>query len=63
MTLLSISLNDLDNRAEHALNKFADDATLRVVADTPGSCAAIQRDVERMEKWPDRILLKFNKKC
>lgn len=63
MAVLSIFLNDLDNRVKHAFNKFADDATLRAVVHTPGNCAAIQRDVERLEKWADRVVLKFNKKC
>jgi len=46
------------------LSKSADDTKLGQVADTPWSCAAIQRDLDRLEKWPDRNLMKSNKgKC
>jgi len=34
------------------------------VADTPESCVAIQRDINSLEKWADRNLVKFSKeKC
>ncbi|KAK4829005.1 hypothetical protein QYF61_001761 [Mycteria americana] len=42
-------------------NKSADDTKLGGVADTPESCAAIQRDIDRLEKWADRNLMMFNK--
>lgn len=31
------------------------------MADTPECCPAIQTDLDRLEKWPIRDLLKFNK--
>lgn len=48
--------NDVDDGAECTFSQFANDTKLEG--------AAIQKDVDRMEEWPDRNHMKFNKgKC
>ncbi|KAK4830805.1 hypothetical protein QYF61_013734 [Mycteria americana] len=59
--LFNIFINDLDDGAERTLSKFADDIKLGGVADTPQGHNAIQRDLNRLEKWDDRNLIKFHK--
>lgn len=56
-----IFVNDLRDGTECTVSKLADDTKQGGVADMPEDCAAIQSDLDRLEKWVDRNIMKFNK--
>jgi len=59
--LVNIFINDLDNGAECTLKKFADDTKMGGLAATTEGCAAIWRELNKLEKRANWILMKFSK--
>lgn len=62
--LFHIFINDWDDGAGWTLSRFAADTQLGGVVDAPEGRAAVQRNLNRLERWVSRNLMGFNKgKC
>lgn len=55
----NIFINNSDDGVECTLSKFTDSAELGGVVESPEGPDAIQRDLDRLERWTDKNLVKF----
>lgn len=55
-------IKNLGNGAERTLTSYANVTKLGGVTDRPDTCPTMQRDLDKVEKWTEKNLMKFNKK-
>jgi len=62
--LFSVFVRDMDSGIECALSKFDDNTKLSGAVNALEGRDAVQRDLDRLERWACVTLMKFNKaKC
>ncbi|KAJ7395252.1 hypothetical protein BTVI_156749 [Pitangus sulphuratus] len=61
--LFDVFISDLPEGMECLLSEFADGTKQGEVTETPQCCAALWRDLDRLEKWAENLLKFYKGKC